>query len=62
MEDSDKLTIDCVPSGRNGSATLTAKLAGELLAVESVNLTKPKAEAHSSTRYATAGRASNGRK
>jgi len=43
MEDSDKLTIDCVPSGRNGSATLTAKLAGELLAVESVNLTKPKA-------------------
>jgi hypothetical protein len=37
------LTIDCAPSGRNGNATLTAKLAGEVLAVESVNLTKPKA-------------------
>ena len=45
MEDSSNLTIDCIPSGRNGTATLTAKLAGELLAVESVNLTKPKARA-----------------
>jgi hypothetical protein len=45
MEDSGNLTIDCVPSGRNGSATLTAKLRGEVLAVESVNLTKPKARA-----------------
>lgn len=42
MDDS-KLTIDCVRSGRNGAVTLTAKLAGEVLAVESVNLTKPKA-------------------
>jgi hypothetical protein len=45
MEDSNNLTIDCVSSGRNGSATLTARLGGEVLAVESVNLTKPKARA-----------------
>jgi len=39
------LLIECVPHGRNGSATLTARLGGEVLAVESVNLTKPKARA-----------------
>ncbi len=39
------LTIDCAPSGRNGMATLTAKLGDELLAVESFNLAKPKARA-----------------
>jgi hypothetical protein len=44
MEDNN-LTIECSPSGRNGSATLTAKLGGEVLAVESVNLTKSKARA-----------------
>jgi hypothetical protein len=42
MDDS-RLTIDCVRNGRNGTATLTAKLGGDVLAVESVNLTKPKA-------------------
>jgi len=39
------LTINCTPSGRNGTATLTVKLAGEVLAVESLNLAKPKARA-----------------
>lgn len=42
MDDSS-LTIDCVRSGRNGTVTLTAKLGGDVLAVEAVNLTKPKA-------------------
>lgn len=39
------LTIHAAPVGHNGTATLTAKLAGEVLAVESVNLTKPKQRA-----------------
>jgi hypothetical protein len=39
------LTIACVRSGRNGVVTLTAALGGDVLAVESVNLTKPKARA-----------------
>jgi hypothetical protein len=42
---SDGLTIDYAPAGRNGTATLTARLAGEPIAVESFNLTKPKARA-----------------
>jgi hypothetical protein len=37
------LTIDCCPSGRNGKATLTARRGDEVLAVELVDLTKPKA-------------------
>ena len=45
MEDNDVLTIDCAPSSRNGIATLTVKLNDDLLAVESLNLTKPKARA-----------------
>ena len=36
------LTIECSPSGRNGTATLTARLGGEVLAVETLDLTKPK--------------------
>ena len=39
------LTIDATPSGRNGSATLTARLGDEVLAVEKLNLAKPKARA-----------------
>jgi hypothetical protein len=39
------LTIDCAPSGRNGTATLTVKLADNVLAVENLNLTKPRARA-----------------
>mgnify|MGYP003748385171 CR=1 FL=1 len=39
------MTLDCAPSGRNGSATITAKLAGETLACESLNLTKAKQRA-----------------
>jgi hypothetical protein len=42
MEDKE-LVIEVIPSGRNGSATITARLGDEVLAVESVNLTKPKA-------------------
>ncbi|MEN6405266.1 MAG: hypothetical protein ABFC77_02220 [Thermoguttaceae bacterium] len=40
---SNSLTIECVPTGRNGTATLTVRLGGKAMAVESVNLTKPKA-------------------
>ncbi len=39
------LQLEYTPSGRNGSATITAKLAGEVLAVESLNLSKSKARA-----------------
>jgi hypothetical protein len=45
MEDSGNLTIDCVPNGRNGSATLTARLGGEVIAHEKLDLGKPKARA-----------------
>jgi hypothetical protein len=41
----DGLKIDYVPSGRNGTATLTVRLADQVLAVESLNLAKPKARA-----------------
>lgn len=41
MEDSP-LTLEYSPSGGNGTVTLTAKLGGDVLAVESLNLTKPK--------------------
>jgi hypothetical protein len=44
-ESENGLTIDAAPSGRNGSATLTAKLAGEVVAVEKLDLTKPKQRA-----------------
>ena len=40
---SNELTIDCAPSGRKGTATLTVRLGSEVLAVESLNLTKPRA-------------------
>lgn len=39
------LVIESNPTGRNGKATLTAKLGGEVIAVESFDLTKPKARA-----------------
>lgn len=42
---SDGLTIEYSPTGRNGKATLTAKLGGDVIAVESLDLTKPKARA-----------------
>jgi len=41
MEDKP-LTLEYAPGGRNGTVTLTAKLGSEVLAVESLNLTKPK--------------------
>ncbi|TXH13086.1 MAG: hypothetical protein E6R03_11820, partial [Hyphomicrobiaceae bacterium] len=37
------LRIDWQPSGRNGSATLTARLGDQTLAHATVNMTKPKA-------------------
>jgi hypothetical protein len=40
-----ELTLEYTPSGRNGRATVTAKLAGETLAVETFSLTKSKARA-----------------
>jgi hypothetical protein len=43
MDVDNGLSIACIPSGRNGVVTLTAKLGGEVLALESVNLTKAKA-------------------
>lgn len=42
---SDGLTIEYSPTGRNGKATLTAKLGGDVIAVESLDLTKPQARA-----------------
>ena len=45
MESDNGLRIDFSPSGRNGSATLTAKMAGEVVAVEKLDLGKPKARA-----------------
>ena len=36
------LTIECCPNGRGGKATLTARLGAEVLAVETLDLTKPK--------------------
>jgi len=42
LEASSSLTIDCAPAGHNGTATLTARLGNEVIAIESLNLTKPK--------------------
>lgn len=39
------LTLEYVPIGRNGKAAVTAKLAGEVVAVESLDLTKAKVRA-----------------
>ena len=41
-DNSKEVTIECSPNGHNGAAILTARLGGEVLAVESVNLAKPK--------------------
>jgi hypothetical protein len=35
-------TIECNPTGRNGSVTLTARLVGDVLEVQTLDLTKPK--------------------
>ena len=43
METENGLKIECVPSGRTGMATLTVKLGNDVLAVESLNVTKSKA-------------------
>jgi hypothetical protein len=40
--DANGLTIECIPTGRNGKATLTARLGGEAVAVQSLDLSKPK--------------------
>ncbi|MEN6452084.1 MAG: hypothetical protein ABFC96_16460 [Thermoguttaceae bacterium] len=45
MEDNNELTIEAAPSGRNGTATLTARLTGEVVALEKLDLGKPKARA-----------------
>jgi len=44
-ENGDGLTLDFAPAGRNGSGTLTARLGGDVLHVDSLNLTKAKARA-----------------
>ncbi len=41
-ENHNGLTIECSPNGRNGKATLTARLGAEVLAVETLDLTKKK--------------------
>ena len=38
----DRLTIDCAPGGRNGFATLTAKINGEVIALQKLDVTNPK--------------------
>ena len=43
--DETELTIDYAPSGRNGTATLTARLNGDAIALDSVNLAKQSARA-----------------
>jgi hypothetical protein len=43
MEDSNELTIDCNPVGRNGTAAVVVKLGSDILAAEKVDLLKPKA-------------------
>ncbi|MCC6127394.1 MAG: hypothetical protein IT426_20745 [Pirellulales bacterium] len=43
MDNTNGLTIEAVPVGKNGSATLTVKVGGDVLAVEKLDLTKPKA-------------------
>ena len=45
MEAGSSVTIECAPSGRNGKATLTARFGQEILAVESLDLAKPKQRA-----------------
>ena len=42
MSEHNGLTLDYVPCGRNGQATLTARLNGEPVALETLNLTKGK--------------------
>ena len=43
MEDNDELTIECNPVGRNGTAAVVVRLAGETLTAEKVDLSKPRA-------------------
>jgi energy-coupling factor transporter ATP-binding protein EcfA2 len=44
-DDSNGLTIDYAPSGRNGTGTVTARLDGRAVAVETIDLGKPDARA-----------------
>lgn len=39
----DALTLECSPSGRNGTVTITATIGGQVLAVEKLDVTKSKA-------------------
>ncbi len=43
MANHNELTITYKPAGRNGSAVLTASLAGDVLYIDKLDLTKPKA-------------------
>ncbi|MBN2024922.1 MAG: hypothetical protein JW809_19250 [Pirellulales bacterium] len=44
MDDADNgLSLACVPNGKNGTATITACLGDEVLAVETMNVTRSKA-------------------
>jgi hypothetical protein len=45
MDERTDLSFECNPTGRNGLVTLTAKLGDTVLAVENLNLMKPKARA-----------------
>lgn len=45
MPDDTELQIEWVPNGRHGSTTLTARLNGEVIAVDSLNLAKSKERA-----------------
>ena len=54
MDDANGLTIECSPNGRKGNATLTARLGAVVVAVETLDLTKPKQrQAFALTRFAT---------
>lgn len=44
-DEPEGLILEYTPSGRNGTATVTVKLGPDVLAVESLNLTKPKTRA-----------------
>jgi len=44
-DDDNGLTIDCTPTGRSGKATVTARLDGRAVAVDTIDLSKPDARA-----------------
>ena len=51
------LALAYTPNGRNGKVTVTARLAGEPVACESFDLTKPKARASFAATVAAADNA-----